>query len=153
MNQYAAQWYDPALEISADESVKKITKEESERLAKLLAIATAAGAIPRRVGPDATGEELAQDKRRAKRIAHVAGQLLDAWAGPKGRKQAKVEITREAATVDWPRWWEDHQIWLENRRRYIATWSEKNTVDRTWAKGALVRINNELSWLQYAMRD
>ena len=153
MSDYATQWYDPALEIGDDESIQKITLEEGQRLAKLLAIAMAAGAMPRRLGQDSTRQEQSRDKKRARRIGHVAAQLLGVWVGPQGQHHATIATAREAATVDWPRWWEEHQIWLENRRRYIATWAHNGGCDSKWAKSALVRLNNESAWLTYALRD
>jgi hypothetical protein len=153
MSNYATQWYDPALEIGDDDSIQKIILEEGQRLAKLLAIAIAAGAIPRRMGQDSTRQEQSIDKKRSRRIAHVASQLLDSWVGSTGRQEPSQEITREAAIVDWPRWWDGHQIFLENRRTYIATWAQNGGCDPQWAKTALVKLNNELSWLAYALRD
>lgn len=152
MSSYLAQWYDPDLSVPEAESVEAITRAEIERLVKLLAITVAVAAIPRRLGADASQQDLALDKRRAKRIGHVAGQLLSAWAG-KAKLPPPPEVNREAAIVDWKAWWEEHRTWLLNRQRYIATWCQKYEADAKWCKSALVKLNNELVWLEYALRD
>lgn len=144
---YLAQWYDPALEPKEGETKEKIEMEERQRLSKLLNIASAASIIPRRAGVEADGAELATDKQRSKRIAHVAQQCVTAWGGTTSVTDAKTE----AAQVIWTKWWEQHATWLRNRMRYLATWGIKGG-DEKWAKKALVRLNNELSWLEYALR-
>ena len=147
---YLAQWYDHSMVISEDDTAESIERAEVQRLAKLLAIAAQVQATPRRLGSDATPEELALDKRRAKRISHVAGQLLTGWGGT---SNSTGDISREAAQVEWRRWWNEHQVWLINRQRYIATWAQKTGADQKWARSALVKLNNELQWLAYALRD
>jgi|SRR5215471_515740 len=137
------------MEVPGDETKTKITSEEVERLSKLLSVAQAAELMTRRVGPDATDAELTADKKRCRRIAHVATKLLGSWGC---KRPQKFDVAREAAIVDWPRWWQDHKIWLDNRRRYVATWSQKGG-DERWAKSALVRLTNESSWIEYALRD
>ena len=151
---YLAQWVDPALEVSPEESAKRIQLEEINRLLKLHAIAIAAGAIPRRLGVDATTEELAADKKRCRRIAHVALQLASAWSGKDPDKlKAKYDVVKEAAVVNWALWWEGHKTLLINRQRYIATWSSRQDGQERWCKSALVKLNNETQWLEYALRD
>ena len=150
MSSYFAPWYDPTLETPAGITPKDLEKEEVERLTKLLSVATAAIEIPRRLGGDATGQELSTDKKRAKRIAHVASQSLKAW----GCKKPKLEdAAREAAIVDWPRWWHDHEVWLNTRRIFIGTWGQKFEEHQRFAKSAIVKLTNETEHLRYAMRD
>jgi hypothetical protein len=151
MSAFLAQWVDLAQKVSADDTVASIAKAERERIAKLMAIAIAAESIPRRLGGGASSEELMLDKKRCKRIAHVASQLLGAW---EGKPNIGVgEISKEAAIVDWKRWWEEHHVWLLNRQRYIATWCHKTGADEKWCKSAIVKLTNELRWLEYALRD
>lgn len=149
MSVYLLRYIDPDLEIKDGESIESLGREESQRLGHMLIIATTAGQIARRLGPDATDEELAEDKKRAHRIAHVARNCLIFWGSSKGAYYGN----REAATVNWERWWGEHNVWLQNRMRYIATWSFKtNGANDRWAKSALVRLENEQKWLEYAMR-
>jgi hypothetical protein len=148
---YLQQFLDPDLKVK-DETAEQLTAQEIERLSKLHAIALAAMAIPRRIGGEASNDELSADKRRAKRVAHVAGQCVSAW-GIKKPQAPVADITRQAAQVVWQRWWEDHRVWLLNRMRYIATWQYKTGGDERWAKSAITKLNNELGWLEYALRD
>jgi len=151
---YLAQWVDPALEIEAGESAKKITEEEVERLLRLNAIAAAAGHIPRRIGEDASSRDLALDKKRCRRIAHVTLQLASSWSGKDPRLLKKEhDVLQEAAVMNWLTWWQSHQIWLLNRRKYIVTWSSRQPGQEKWCKSAIVKLNNETQWLEYALRD
>jgi hypothetical protein len=147
VSSFLAQHFDPALEVEG--SIAVFTDEERIRLGKLHAVARDAANITRRKGPDASGEELSHDKKMCKRIAHVASQCLAAWGGP---TRLPDTTAREAAIVDWPKWWADHQVWLRNRMRTLATWGIKNDEER-WAKSAIVRLENELGWLSYSFRD
>jgi len=149
---FLAEWFDPGLEVGT-EKPKDIEHEECERLARQLAIVAAAGEIPRRIGADADSEELATDKRRSKRVAHVLRQSYLAWAGkhvnglPNGD-----EISKEAAQLDWEAWGKEQEVWLTNRMHYIVTLVHKNNGDEKFAKSAVVRLRNEVSWLRYALR-
>lgn len=149
---YLDTYVDLALPIPAEERAITITEDEVERLTKLLAVARLAQSIPRRLGAEASAEQLAEDSRRGKRIAHVASQLLTSWGGDPGVSPG--DVGREAATVNWDRWWEEHQVWLVNRQRYLATWCHKSSQngDLRWCKSAMVRLENEIKWLAYAMR-
>lgn len=146
---YLTQYYDPALKLPDDETVAHMEGQERARLAELLAIAEAAGSIPRRLGAEASSEELATDRRRCRRIAHAARQCLKDWGNP---VPAPGDVSRRAAQVVWDNWWADHSTWLVNRIRYIATWS-MNGGDEIWAKSAVVKLNNEANWISYALRD
>lgn len=151
---YQAHWVDPALDIPAEETAKRIELAEISRLLKLYAIATATGHMARRLGTDATSEELAIDKKRSRRIAHVAVQLASAWSGKDPQKlKLKQDVSQEAAVVDWKVWWEGHQTWLVNRQRYVATWASRQKKQDKWCKSALVKFDNELKWISYALRD
>lgn len=139
--------YDPEVDIATGETKATITKAEVDRLNRLLSIAATAQELPRRLGADASDEELAADVTRCKRVGHVASQLLAAWGG----KKTPVNVKQEAATVLWGIWWADHNIWLRNRKVYIASWAMSGG-DERWAKTAIVRLTNEERWLEYALR-
>jgi hypothetical protein len=150
---YLTDWNDPGMEVGK-EAPKELAEQECVRLARQLAIVTAAGEIPRRIGADASAEELALDKRRSKRVAHVLRQNLTAWSGKKtANLPSGGEIQREAAILDWEKWAAEHQAWLLNRTRYIVTLCFKNNGDEKFAKGAVVKLTNETNWLKYALRD
>jgi hypothetical protein len=152
VSSYLLQWYDHGLEVDPSDTRESIRQGEIERLAKLLAIATQIQTVPRRLGGSATPEDLAKDKIRAKRVAHVVLQLLTAWGEEPGNG-AVADVASEAAQMAWERWWQEHRVWLLNRQRYLATWCQKTGADPKWCKSALVRVNNELQWLAYALRD
>jgi len=153
---FLAAYQDLALDVSAKDTPAGINAEEAKRLSRTLAMVILAGGIPRRLGADATGEELAIDKRRAKRVAHVLKQSLTAW-NPEGQPLAiDPDIKKDAAQLDWEQWWIEHRKWLENRITYVATWASKiahKPEDIQWAKKAVVRLQNELNWTAYALRD
>jgi len=149
---YMLEWYDPELAIKADETKDTITKAEVERLTMLYWIAITAHTIPRRVGPEANQEELAADKHRCRRVAHAAEQLVLGWSGRKTVPSISVDVTRQAAQVDWEKWWAEHSVWLNNRLRYVATWAQKTDKSDKWAKSAVVKLNNEIKWISYALR-
>lgn len=147
---YLTPYLDLALEVREGESADSLLRAEVERLRKLLAVARAAQTIPRRIGPEATSAELALDKQRARRVQHVAEQSLRAWGSSEnGTIEAAM---REAAAVDWLRWFHEHRIWLMNRQRYVATWAYKTGANEKWAKSTVVKLGNELKWLEYALR-
>lgn len=148
---YLEQYLDTGLRIPDGITTAKITLDELARLNRLHAVATAAGEIPRRLGYDAESIELRNDKLRCRRIAHVAAQCIAGWGGKIDTK--KLDVSREAATVDWPRWLQEHVVWLPKRMTFIATWQYRTGGDERWCKSAIVRLNNELSWSQYALRD
>jgi hypothetical protein len=148
---FLAGYYDPGVELR-DESPEEMEQFERERLYVLFAVASAAGQIPRRVGGDADGDELRNDKKRCRRIAHVAEQCFKAWGGVPGKGVAK-DISKEAAQVFWDKWWANHQVVLKNRIAYIASYGLQHAEHERWAKKSVVRLTNEQSWLSYALRD
>lgn len=149
---FTAQYYDAGLEISEGLTTRNLTRQEQERVTFNLAVAVAAQNIPRRVGAEATGEELAQDKRKAKRVSYALTQCLKAWGGPVRLAGREDEINREAAQLVWDKWWADLQVELNNKMRLIVTWQMKTNGDPVWMRRAVVRLQNEQRWVQYALR-
>jgi hypothetical protein len=144
---YLLSHYDADLPVK-DEKAAGLAKQERERLTRACALIDGVKAIPRRIGAEATGEELAADKKRARRVRWALSQALDSWGGPVREKQ---DVAKEAAQLDWNTWWGEQQVHLNNRIVYIATWGIKRNQER-WAKSAVVKLNNELHWVSYAMR-
>lgn len=149
---FLTEYLDLAITVRADDSAEAIAAAEVERLQQLTAVFRAAAAHPRRLGGDATPEELAIDKKRAKRLAYAAEQSLKGW----GAEPAEYgEATKIAATIRFEQWWEEHERRIRARQRYIATWGHRygdRNGDARWCKSAIVKLNNELKWLAYALR-
>jgi hypothetical protein len=151
---FLAELHDPELDVPSGITAARITTEEKERLTRMTAVASLAVAIPRRVGSDATPEELAIDKKRARRVKHALEQCLFAWEETKDVKLPENDVLRqEAATIVWESWWEEHQVYLESRVRLVVTWTYKTGADERWTKSAVVKFQNEIRWLSYAMRE
>ena len=142
-------YYDPALETDLELKPKQLAAHEIARLQGELALAIVAANWPRRLA-DASAFDLSLDKKRSRRIAHGLRQSLLAWGG-KERKPSADE-TRLGGQVDWPLWAEEREARLVARLRYVSTWA-RATGEVKYGKGAVVRLSQELEWLQYAMRD
>jgi len=146
-------YYDPALEVGREDTRASLIAAEAERLSRQYAVMMHATTIPRRLGPDASSEELAADKKRARRAAHVFEQCYLAWTKRKTvQKQKDEALLQEGATLIWDNWWGEHQLYLNRRVVYVVTWCEKISSDARWTKTAVVRLQNEHRWLEYAMR-
>lgn len=151
---YLAQFADAGLTVEPTTS-DAIRDEEVARLEKLLAMAQLTHMVPRRLGGEATDEQLSADKKTARRVWHVAEQCLSSWSGKKEVKGAAVteELKAEASQIEWLPWYQEHQVWLQNRIRFIATWACYAGGDQAFAKKAVVRLQNESNWLLYSLRE
>jgi hypothetical protein len=144
------QYIDPALPVG-EEQAAALHEAEVERINRLYNIMLMVQAMPRRLGQEASDEDLLLDKKRAKRVAHVCLQLLKAWGA---EAQPVAELGREAAVWNWATWWDEHRIWLVNRERYLATWCYKAGAngDLKWCRSAVTRLLKEQEWLAHAVR-
>jgi len=149
---FLAQYWDSGLKLPKDHGIPELEDQQRGRLLSALALVFVAGSISRRVGSEADDEELALDKKRAKRVRHALRQSLGGWV----RKMPPVEVDdktrREGAQLDWPLFVEAHLAQLTTEMRVVATWAIKNN-EIKWGKSALVKLQNEQRWLNYAMRD
>lgn len=146
-------YVDRAITVRPEDSAVALAAAEVERLQRLVAVFRTAAAHPRRLGGEAWPEELALDKKRAKRLAHAAEHVLRDWGGEPVEWE---EASKVAATLNFESWWHDHEAWLRARQCYVATWCQRygdNNGDLRWGKSAIVRFNNELKYLSYAMRE
>lgn len=139
---------DPALEIDLSFSLEDATAQEIDRLQTAAATIVSALAVPRRLG-DVTREELSLDKKRARRVLHPLRQCLGAWGGKE--RDPLPEEQSAGAQIRWDVWYEEHCVLVAGRRLYLATWA-KRTGQLSFGKSAVVRLSQELSWLEYAMR-
>jgi hypothetical protein len=62
------------------------------------------------------------------------------------------EIRRASAQMNWAAFLDDHVTTIQTELRYCATWAIKHD-DQRWGRSAVVRLENELNWVTYALRD
>jgi hypothetical protein len=148
---FLERWYDSGLEPPPLDR-PTIVDEEVQRLLRSIAIVSAAGAIPRRLGGDATSGELAIDKKRARRVAWALNQTLIKWKARPGKPPMDDLIRVSAANLIWGQFISEHQTHVLARIRLVATWAIRENEQR-WGKSAVVRYENEVKWVAYAMRD
>jgi hypothetical protein len=150
---YGDEWFDPGMEVNIADTPERISAQECDRLLVQARTTMYAAALPRRLGPDATREELALDKRRAKRFMHALVQAYKSWGGDLTLINAPTSEERQnGAQVVWETLLEDQRAYLNTRLRYVATWMRK-TGQLVPGRSLLVKLNNELNWINYAMRD
>lgn len=149
MTRYLDERYDPALVIDPDLIADKIVSEEIDRLQTVCGVVSTTLLLPRRLS-EASPAELVLDKKRARRVLHVARKCLASWGGEE--REATDEEKIKGAQLDWLLWFEDVLPKLERKVRYLATWGKK-TQELKFAKSAVVKLEQEISWLRYAMRE
>ena len=142
-------YQDPGLDIDLTLSIEDIVELEVERLQSDVATILVTSEIPRRL-PDANREELALDKKRARRVLHVQRQSLAAWGGTEREPEGDERII--GAQLVWQEWAENHGFVVSSRIRYVATWAKK-TSNLRFGKTAIVRLTQEVDWMAYALRD
>lgn len=151
-NSFLQRFFDPALDPPAVESREQLEARQIERIGRSMSVSILAGAIPRRLGPEATDIELALDARRAKRMAHALGQSVKGWTKKKVPLPLNDSVRMEGAQIVWEVWASDHLIVITNELRYLATWSILNDQEK-WGRSCVVRLENEEGWIKHAMRD
>lgn len=152
---YLGLWYDAGLELPPDLSVETIIVEEVERIAGALAVVLYAASIPRRLGGEASGEELAGDKKRCRRVAHAFQQAHRGWTRKGIVLPNGDEIRMAGAQLLWAEWSQQHFTDLNYRSRRAATFSVRalDAKIARWGKTAITNYNNERRWIEYALRD
>jgi len=142
-----APYYDPKLKLDSEDPVT-IAAEERIRISRELRMVQTAQTIPRRLGDAASPEDMSKDKKRCRRVAHALQQPLEAWGGPVDT----IDMTAEAAKLDWKKWGSEEQVYLKNRMRLVATLGTDQPKHKKWAKQALTRFQNEARWVEHALR-
>lgn len=150
---YLAAYHDPKLVVRATDTTGAMAAVEIDRLVRQASIMRAAAEIPRRIGGDANSDELSLDKKRCRRVQHALSQCWHDWTHKKKLAWLVSEdVRREAASLRWESWWGDHRVYLQQRTLYIATWGMGTEADARWAKSSVVRLQNELRWVEYSLR-
>lgn len=145
-----AHYYDPGLTGAHTRDV--LVGEDRAALQVLIAICESALAMRRRLGGDATSAELANDKKTARRLRHCFLKSLLAWGGQEiDAGPPRLEVRRLAAVANWKHIVDQRHQWILSRYAPYATLAI-DAGQEQWGYSVLNRLNNELSWLDYAIR-
>jgi hypothetical protein len=149
---FLERYYDGGTDLREIANREALETRQIERLARAFSIVVGTASIPRRIGSDATSEELAIDKRRARRFAHALRAAISGWVKRMPEIPNNDEIRRASAQMNWAAFLDDHVTTIQTELRYCATWAIKHD-DQRWGRSAVVRLENELNWVTYALRD
>lgn len=150
MSRYLDPWFDPMREVDPSMTSASVTAREVERLRGQVATLLFCKDMKRRLGGNATRDDLASDKQTCKRMLHVAKQSLVAWGGELPGPASPTE-RKAGATIDWTVYVADTVAHLEARRIEVATWGKKAGEPQA-AKLMCVKLTNEIEWLRFAAR-
>lgn len=117
------------------------------RLRKLHLQAGYWAAVPRRLGRDASGSELAADKRASRTVAHFTATHGLWWAGVAGVDWHELDVQTPFASKGWVAEAGDVQRIFPEWRTAICTAGMRDPTLAKWARQALHRLEQELlSW-------
>lgn len=148
---YLAAYYDPGLELPRGLTVATIVADECERISSALAIVLFASTIPRRLGGDASSDELAEDKKRCRRVAHALRQAYRGWDMRSPSLNDSEDVRQAGAQLVWSDFGTRHLTRLNSRLVLSATFAIRAGEDR-WGKSAVTNYRNERNWVEYALR-
>lgn len=145
-------WIDVGLAIPDGLEKDALIGIEKVRIARALSVVLYASSIPRRLGGEASSEDLALDKRRCRRVAYALRQSYRGW-DKEGEIAVAAEdsVKQEGAQLLWDDFGERHLTEIRSRGCLVVTWAVKSG-DRRWGKTAATNFTNELRWLSYALR-
>jgi len=125
MGRFLEQFNDPGLEIDLGWDPEKYAEQTKERLVAQAAMALHAHAVPRRLGGDATRDELAADKKISRQVQQRTETALKNWGGQPADvtefAQTDEERHRKGAQVDWPTWYLQYKATMQRELRIVAT--------------------------------
>jgi hypothetical protein len=150
--EYLARYFDSGLKLPKTLNKEKIEFKQVDRISRALSVVLVAGSTPRRLGADATNQELALDKKRARRMAAALAQSLKGWTMHKPVHDNEEQVRREGARILWDSWLIKHSSDVQDALRLAATWAILNDEER-WGRSCVVKLENELNWTDYALRD
>lgn len=140
--------WDPEGEVAPDWTRESEALRQLARLAEVREVASAAGGMARRLGPEATSADLREDKRTARRVAHYATTMYGLWGGKDGDGYGSVEEARaQASVLDWGRWLDAQQATVREAQRRIATASKREGC-LPFARASLHRLEVEIEQLR-----
>lgn len=147
---WVSRWVDPALPVSGLDR-DHLEADEIERILLRLSVVLFASTIPRRLGGDATSVELAEDKRRCRRVGWALRQSLLQWTKRVELPEASDEIRQAGAQLDWQEFEELHLATLTTATKRAATWAALNG-ERKWGASIVTRLENERRWVMHSLR-
>jgi hypothetical protein len=160
---------DIGYEVPPNWQTEALTTVEAKRLARSAGLARVAIEVPRRLGGDANGYELAADKKLSKRITHVYFTLWTRlvrsphaplplelcpvelvpprnWKALYTLAVADDDIRRIGTTVLWEDWWNELAPRLHARRMVLATMAlKRDEID--WGYRMVVSLTDEINWI------
>ena len=145
-------YYDDGIFLPDGISRETLESSEGERINRFLAIITVTGSVPRRLGGEATDQELSLDKKRSRRVCHVLRQTLLYWEQESEEIEPNEDMRREGIQLEWLSFASDYVLKLDTSRRRIATWAIQND-EEAWGAAAIRRLEAELHWMEHALRD
>lgn len=148
---WLARWYDEGLEISDEWDIETLVGIERDRISRAFSVVMYAVTIPRRLGGDASREDLATDKRRCRRVGHALRQSYRGWDKHDLIPNTEDVVRQEGAQLIWDIFSAEHLVALSTRARFVVTWSVQAGHKR-WGKSAATNFTNEHRWLSYALR-
>lgn len=104
----------------AEKQPEQVLEIEQQRLLRGYSVVTRARMIPRRRGADATGLDLAVDKRIAGKVKHRLSVVMDQWGASEADAlflMEQDEIKIEGASLQWQEWLLD---WLGETTKHGA---------------------------------
>lgn len=125
MPSFLERWNDAGLEVDMGWDPSAYALTQRERISNLALMASHAAEVPRRLGQDATPEELRVDKLISRRVYTRAMSSLINWGTQEvdqGQSAAELEeLHRAGAQVIWSKWWEEYRAQMEQELRLVAT--------------------------------
>jgi hypothetical protein len=149
---FVERYFDAGLEIPRNLSVDFIAERQTIRIVRALTVIIIAGATYRRLGDEASDEELTLDKKRAKRVGWALTQAHGGWSKKDPKIQITPELERDGTQLEYHYFIPEHMTQIMIELRLVATWAIRNKEER-WGRSAVVNLENEMRWIQYAMRD
>lgn len=149
---------DPGLELDDEWQPTDETIKQCERLAKGVALMELVRDHPGRLPETAGRERRKADKLNAKRVqARLLNGLKQWWPKDDENREESVrttidnwkqheDISREAAQLQWPQWWQVHKVELSNLMRFIATHARAKSKEKE-GNSMLNRLSNEYQTL------
>lgn len=167
--QFIEQYADEDFELPADWETDALTIVEAKRICKFGLVACYAAEFPRRLGVEASGLDLAADKRLSRRIAYVYLGLWKrytmsthaplpleecppdlvppgTWRSYHAQAASEDDVRRKGASVVWESWWEDVRPRLLARRMMMATYAIYQN-ELNWGYRIVTSLTDEVGWI------